>query len=53
MEYIARQSDGSSGRKEFDYVAFVKGQDCGDEACEYGATPEEAIKNLRELLGDD
>ena len=52
MEYIARQSDGSSGRREFDYVAFVKGQDCGDEVCEYGATPEEAIQNLRELLED-
>jgi hypothetical protein len=52
MEYIARPSDGAANRKEFDYVAYVKGQDCGDEVCEYGATPEEAIQNLRDLLED-
>ena len=52
MEYISRPSDGAANRKEFDYVAYVKGEDCGDEVCEYGATPEEAIQNLRDLLED-
>ncbi len=52
MEYIARASDGAANRSQFDYIAFVKGEDCEDDICEYGATPEEAIKNLRELLGD-
>ena len=53
MEYIARASDGAANRAQFDYIAFVKGEDCENDICEYGATPEEAIKNLRELLGDD
>ena len=53
MEYIVRLSDGSANRRDFDYIAFVKGEDCENDICEYGSSPEEAIQNLRELLGDD
>lgn len=52
MEYEARKSDGASNFFQFDYVAFVKGEDSEDDICAHGATPEEAIKNLRELLED-
>jgi hypothetical protein len=36
------------------WIAYEEGA-CGDDTCEYGATPEEAIANLKdvlEILGD-
>ena len=31
------------------YVAYIQGSD-GEDPCEYGATPEEAIQKLKETL---
>jgi hypothetical protein len=50
-EYEAWESDGAFLFKQCAYVAYVKGT-CGDDPCAHGATPEEAIENLREMLED-
>lgn len=50
-EYEAFISDGASLFPLQAYVAYEKGA-CGDDVHAYGATPEEAIENLRELIED-
>jgi hypothetical protein len=50
-QYEAFESDGAFLFPQCAYVAYVKGS-CGDDICRYGATPDEAIENLREALED-
>lgn len=50
IEYITRESGGAFLFPQLAYIAFVKGKDDETDLCEYGATPEEAIENLRELV---
>lgn len=51
-EYEAWESGGGFLIPQMAYVAFVKGS-CGDDICAHGATPEEAIENLKEMLEDE
>lgn len=50
-QYEAWESDGAFLFPQFAYVAYEKGCS-GDDTCAHGATPEEAIENLREILED-
>jgi hypothetical protein len=50
-EYEAWESGGGSLLPKLAYVAYEKGCS-GDDTCAHGATPEEAIENLREMLED-
>ena len=51
-EYEAWESGGGFLFPQLAYVAYEKGCD-GEDPCAHGATPEEAIANLKELLEDD
>jgi hypothetical protein len=48
-EYEVSLSDGATLFPLLAYVAYEKGC-CGDDLCGYGATPTEAVANLRDLL---
>ena len=48
-EYEVSLSDGATLFPLLAYVAYEKGC-CGDDPCGYGATPTEAVTNLRDLL---
>lgn len=37
---------------QYRFIAVPKGG-CAEDDCGYGATPEEAIEHLREVMGDD
>ena len=50
-EYETFISAGASLFPDEAYIAYEKGA-CGDDTHAYGATPEEAIENLRELIED-
>jgi predicted RNase H-like HicB family nuclease len=40
---------GASLFPQWAWIAYQEGA-CGDDACAYGATPEEAVENLKEAL---
>ena len=50
-QYETFISDGATLFPQLAYVAYEKGA-CGDDPHAYGATPEEAVANLREILED-
>ena len=50
-QYEAWESGAGSLLPKLAYVAYEKGCN-GDDTCAHGATPEEAIENLREILED-
>jgi hypothetical protein len=50
-EYQTSISDGATLFPQQAYVAYEKGA-CGDDPHAYGATPEEAVANLREMIED-
>lgn len=52
FEYITRESGGAFLFPQFAYIAFVDGRDGDGDVHAYGATPEEAIDNLRDLVED-
>lgn len=51
-QYETFISDGATLFPDQAYVAYEKGA-CGDDIHAYGATPEEAVENLREMLDHD